>query len=556
MAEPQGATTMGSGDASSEKPRRLTLALAVHALAVPLMILSIAAATGASLPPLLLALWLSLAILGPCGAVIARVWRERSPAVLRPAGEVRDSLARLLLTGLVLAYLVALGISRVDGVRLMPLLALALSANLYAWLVRTEVMLGPALGPWRTWAVLVIDLVCLSIFLHAGGALAVPCVALYFAAIFGFGARFGPSALAGAALLSLVGFGAVWAGTAYWRAQPELAGAVALALVLLPGCAATLAPRLADATASATALVSREWQGRPADAPDVASGEMTEAMARGALLSGPARPLRILVAEGSDADRVILRRILESAGHHITMVAHGDAALAALEQNRFELALIDVELARAGGCEVSKLYRLEHLGERRLPMIALAADPGIEIERQCREAGMDAVLAKPIEPTRLLAAIDATHARMSAGPEAERGPVGATPIAARPRHFADAGAIVDEATIEALRSLGGRSNFLDDVIDTFCSEGRRLLEQLRQAVAEGDLDTFRQLVNSLRSSAGNVGAARLYQVLTELRDITALDLTRDPAANIGKILSEFAKLETALGRIAREGRIG
>ncbi|HZB92559.1 MAG TPA: ATP-binding protein [Stellaceae bacterium] len=273
-------------------------------------------------------------------------------------------------------------------------------------------------------------------------------------------------------------------------------------------------------------------------------------------LPAPARKLKILIAEDNSANRKILRRILEMAGHHTAVVNDGEAALAVLDRDRFDLALMDINMPEMSGYEVTKLYRMEHLGESRLPIIALTADATSETERQCREAGMDAVLTKPVEAAQLLAAIDETYARVAQpGGAAAASPV-VTPISAHPRFFADAGAIVDEATIEALRMLGGGSDFLGDVIETFCSDGRRLLELLRQAVAEADLRAFRELTHSLRSGAANVGAARLCQTLTTLRDLTARDLRQSGGVYVEKLQSEFAKLETALSRMVKESRLG
>ena len=64
------------------------------------------------------------------------------------------------------------------------------------------------------------------------------------------------------------------------------------------------------------------------------------------------------------------------------------------------------------GYEVAKLYRVGHIGEWRLPIVALTADATSETERLCREAGMDAVLTKPVEAAQLLGALDEIHARL------------------------------------------------------------------------------------------------------------------------------------------------
>src|SRR6185312_10471561 len=131
------------------------------------------------------------------------------------------------------------------------------------------------------------------------------------------------------------------------------------------------------------------------------------------MLPAPARPLKILVAEDNNANRKILRRILELAGHQVAVANDGEAALSMLDRDRFDLALMDINMPEMSGYEVTKLYRMEHLGEARLPIIALTADATSETERQCREAGMDAVLTKPVEAAHLLAAIDGTYSRVA-----------------------------------------------------------------------------------------------------------------------------------------------
>ncbi len=269
-------------------------------------------------------------------------------------------------------------------------------------------------------------------------------------------------------------------------------------------------------------------------------------------LPAPARKLKILLAEDNSANRKIVRRILEMAGHSVATVNDGEAALAVLDRDRFDLVLMDINMPEMSGYEVTKLYRMEHLGEARLPIIALTADATSETERQCRESGMDAVLTKPVEAAQLLAAIDETYARVANPGNATLASPVVTPISAHPRYFADAGAVVDEATIEALRMLGGSSDFLGDVVETFCNDGRRLLEHLRQAVAEGDLRAFKELTHSLRSGAANVGAARLCQALTGLRDISGKDLRQNGASYIEKLQGEFTKLESTLSRMVRE----
>jgi two-component system, sensor histidine kinase RpfC len=268
-----------------------------------------------------------------------------------------------------------------------------------------------------------------------------------------------------------------------------------------------------------------------------------------------AKPLKILVAEDNAANVKVLKSVLEGAGHEIEIATDGEAALSALERTRFDIALLDINMPEVNGYEVAKLYRVGHIGEWRLPIVALTADATSETERLCREAGMDAVLTKPVEAAQLLNALDEIHARLM---RPERLAVGAppmvvTPITAHPRFVSDSGATVDESTFEALKNLGG-SDFVFEVVDTFRKDGARLVDQLKHAAAKADLREFRDLMHSLRSGAANVGGVKLCQTLTGLRDLSTKDLRTNGGVYVEKIESELIRLDAILGQLLETQR--
>jgi two-component system sensor histidine kinase RpfC len=286
-----------------------------------------------------------------------------------------------------------------------------------------------------------------------------------------------------------------------------------------------------------------------------------------------ARLLRILVAEDNAANCKILRRILEVAGHQVSVATDGASALEALGRERFDLVLMDINMPEMSGYEVTKMYRVEHLAEPRLPIIALTADGTSETERLCRDAGLDAVLTKPVEASQLLSAIDETYARLvpygaPLGPNqaAAESPAPApqpalqpakvvTPISSHPRFIAEAGGpVIDEQVIEALTTLGGGPEFLTEVVEAFRNDARRLFEPLRIAINEQDLRAFKELTHSLKSGGANLGAVRFCQTVTALKDVTVRDLAQNGTAYLEKLVSEFLKLEAAFDRLVRERR--
>jgi len=313
------------------------------------------------------------------------------------------------------------------------------------------------------------------------------------------------------------------------------------------------------------------------------------AAAGAAPLLRTARRLRILIAEDNAANCKILRRILELAGHQVAIAMDGASALDAMGRERFDLVLMDINMPEMSGYEVTKMYRVEHVSDARLPIIALTADGTSETERLCRDAGLDAVLTKPVEASQLLAAIDETYARVvpfgaPIGPSAEPpapppAPVAAdprppafpaapvpppaappsapgkvvTPISSHPRFLSEGGGpVIDEGVIDALTTLGGGQEFLVDVVEAFRNDARRLFEPLRIAINEQDLRAFKELTHSLKSGGANLGAVRFCQTITALKDITTRDLQLNGNAYLEKLVSEFLKLEAAFDRLLKE----
>jgi len=63
-------------------------------------------------------------------------------------------------------------------------------------------------------------------------------------------------------------------------------------------------------------------------------------------------PARVLIADDEASIRFVLRETLEGEGHAVTDVASGDAALAALAEGSFDLALFDIRMPGPGGLEL------------------------------------------------------------------------------------------------------------------------------------------------------------------------------------------------------------
>ena len=116
----------------------------------------------------------------------------------------------------------------------------------------------------------------------------------------------------------------------------------------------------------------------------------------------------ILVVEDNLDNQLVALHLLQKRGYRVVIANNGREALAAVERQRFELILMDVQMPEMGGLEATAAIRLkDRQGAKRIPIIALTANPVSESREICLAAGMDDYLNKPISRTRLFAAMDA-----------------------------------------------------------------------------------------------------------------------------------------------------
>jgi PAS domain S-box-containing protein len=115
--------------------------------------------------------------------------------------------------------------------------------------------------------------------------------------------------------------------------------------------------------------------------------------------------LRILMVDDTAVNRELVRMMLQPLGFEIDEAAGGAEGVQAAMVHPYDLILMDVRMPGVDGLEAARVIRATSEANRRTPIIALTADVQPENAAACRAAGMDDVLAKPIVPQQLLAAI-------------------------------------------------------------------------------------------------------------------------------------------------------
>jgi two-component system, sensor histidine kinase RpfC len=254
------------------------------------------------------------------------------------------------------------------------------------------------------------------------------------------------------------------------------------------------------------------------------------------------RRLSVLVAEDNPVNRKVTLKILERAGHQCELAENGDQALDALDARRFDIVLMDINMPGTGGLEVVKIYRMAHIGEAHLPIIALTADATTETRLQCEEAGMDAYITKPVEAARLLEAID----ELTSTIEKEQTGAAVADIASHPRFQSESEPVLSPNSLADLEAIDPGGSFLEEIIDAFILETETTLAHMKVAVGGGNLRELRDCAHALRSSAAHVGARRIHKICGVFCHAPRHEIERSAEDRMRQLVDEFTRFRTAV----------
>jgi signal transduction histidine kinase/DNA-binding response OmpR family regulator len=194
------------------------------------------------------------------------------------------------------------------------------------------------------------------------------------------------------------------------------------------------------------------------------------------------RSLNILLAEDTPINQLVARRMLERMGHRVTVVENGLQTLSAVEGERFDLVLMDVQMPELDGLEATRRIRLGEKGAgRRIPIVAMTAHAMKGDKERCLEAGMDGYISKPIDPSDLYQTVERYADEKEAGRKERR-------------------VHLDRKAL--LTTFAGEEGFLKENIKLFLTESASRVEEISQALADGDIEEMTRLTHSLKGSVG------------------------------------------------------
>ena len=108
---------------------------------------------------------------------------------------------------------------------------------------------------------------------------------------------------------------------------------------------------------------------------------------------------RVLVVEDTDIIQLVTKTLLHEAGFDVDIAASGEEAVEMFDPGKYGLVYMDIGLPKMNGYETTKAIREKEKALKsavQIPIIALTGHGAVDVKKFCGEAGMQAILSKPL----------------------------------------------------------------------------------------------------------------------------------------------------------------
>jgi CheY-like chemotaxis protein/HPt (histidine-containing phosphotransfer) domain-containing protein len=238
---------------------------------------------------------------------------------------------------------------------------------------------------------------------------------------------------------------------------------------------------------------------------------------------------RLLLVDDNAVNLKVGKGLLDRLGYHVETANNGLEAVAAWEQRRYDVILIDCQMPLMDGYQATREIRRREAGKSHVPIIAVTAHAMLGAEEECRAAGMDAYQSKPLDRQRLQECLESLLAR---SPQ----PLAQTEVSADLGHASQ----VDWARVAQVS--GGDREFAAELSATFVASAAQMLEQIDAAMHSRDGISLQRAAHTLKGAAASIGAT-LCQALAG--NLEGLAKEQDFARSTGLVAQLRWAVETA-----------
>ncbi len=235
--------------------------------------------------------------------------------------------------------------------------------------------------------------------------------------------------------------------------------------------------------------------------------------------------LRVLLVDDNELNRLVASELLEEAGITVDQAHDGRHAIARLQQaadGYYDAVLMDMMMPELDGCSATRLLRRDPRFEH-LPIIAMTANTSPEDRAACEAAGMNGMVAKPIDEQALWRALTqhcqpVLAARMPGDDASGFDPACNSDTDLDPAAAADDDPRFDARPLRRMQDKLGAERFAR-MLHLLLADCRQRATQARLLAGQAELplEALRKQAHDLIGTAGHAGLKRLGQLGQNLR---------------------------------------
>ncbi len=249
---------------------------------------------------------------------------------------------------------------------------------------------------------------------------------------------------------------------------------------------------------------------------------------------------RVLLVEDNEFNRMVAEDTLQELvpGIRIEVALNGQEAVDMVRGRHYDVVLMDIQMPVMDGLTATKVIRNQLAAPAKdVRIIAMTANVLQEDVQRYLDAGMNAYVSKPFRTEELLQKMSSVMQAAQA-PQALK--AAATEEKALPEHVTDR---------SFLRQFtGGKADKMDKYIGMFLENAPRLLRQIDDALAAGDLHALRIAAHSLKPQLTYMG------VKEEHSQIFLIEQTAGEAGHAGRLPALIGNLHRICAKAFEELR--
>ena len=265
----------------------------------------------------------------------------------------------------------------------------------------------------------------------------------------------------------------------------------------------------------------------------------------------------VLLAEDNETNLIVAQAWLEKAGLKVKTAENGEQALRLIEQETFDVVLMDCQMPVVDGFAATKTLRQrEEITGKHLTVIAVTANAMEGDKERCLAAGMDDYLAKPYSGQDLRNLLLRWLPSEEVSSQAKQPPIPprAGQVAIAPSR--NVRPPLDADVLDSLRSLNPESGneLIDTLITAYLRSTRAELQTLQSALTAGQVEKIIQAAHKLKSSNHNVGATTLGETFEDIESLARQGDFEAVRLRIPLMQKEVLRVENALIILQQEAR--